>query len=188
MGEQSYAVAGRTKYVLVAVLVILAFFAAYGFAASRMASPPASAASYQNAATSACTGAGTGTGDGTGAACGMTGTDQAAAASGCDSCGTGTPADAPEGTAVVEGDVQRLAVDVSKGYFDPTVIRVKAGVPTELEFGQGSGCLAEVMFPQFGIREDLTSGGALVSLPALDAGEYEFSCGMEMVFGTLVVE
>jgi plastocyanin domain-containing protein len=27
-----------------------------------------------------------------------------------------------------------------------------------------------------------------VELPALEAGEYEFSCGMAMVFGKIVVE
>lgn len=96
-------------------------------------------------------------------------------------------AGAPEGTAAVEGPVQRIAVDVSRGYFDPTIINAKAGVPLEIAFGQGQGCLARVEFPDLGVDRDLTSGGATVSLPALKPGEYVFSCGMQMVYGKLVV-
>ena len=48
--------------------------------------------------------------------------------------------------------------------------------------------MAEVVFPEFGIFEDLTQGGVVITLPALEPGEYRFSCGMQMVFGTLVVE
>jgi len=100
------------------------------------------------------------------------------------------PADqgAPSGTAKVEGGVQRISVDLSKGFYDPSVIDAKAGVPLEISFGQGSGCLASVLVPDFGIDQDLTAGGAVVKLPATKAGEYEFSCGMHMVFGKIVVQ
>lgn len=95
---------------------------------------------------------------------------------------------APEGTAVVAGDVQTISVDLSQGFYDPTVIRAKAGLPLEITFGEGRGCLASVLIPAFGIDQDLRSGGAVVKLPAMQAGEYEFSCGMEMVFGSIVVQ
>ncbi len=36
--------------------------------------------------------------------------------------------------------------------------------------------------------EDLTTGAKTVKLPALQKGDYAFSCGMEMVFGKIVVE
>jgi hypothetical protein len=98
------------------------------------------------------------------------------------------PAGGPEGTAAVEGGVQRIAVDLSTGSYDPSVIHAKAGVPLEIAFGQGQGCLASVLIPDFGIDQDLTAGGAVVKLPAMKAGEYRFSCGMEMVFGKIVVQ
>jgi len=119
---------------------------------------------------------------------------------GCGGAGpTATPTQAPpaagdpfagtsEGQAEIKGGVQRLGIDVSKGYYDPTIVRVKAGVPLELSFGQGQGCLARVLFPDFGIDQDLTSGGATVRIPALGAGEYSFSCGMKMVFGKIVAQ
>ncbi len=89
---------------------------------------------------------------------------------------------------MLEGDTQWLDVNVSEGYFDPNVIVAQAGTPITLNFGEGSGCMAEVMFEDFDVFEDLTSGGATVQLPALETGQYTFSCGMEMVFGTLVVQ
>jgi hypothetical protein len=98
------------------------------------------------------------------------------------------PAGAPEGTAKVEGSVQRISVDLTKGYYDPSVIHAKAGVPLEISFGQGSGCLGSVLIPDFSVNQDLTNGGAVVKLPAMKAGEYSFSCGMRMVYGKIVVQ
>ncbi|MDO8964918.1 MAG: cupredoxin domain-containing protein [Coriobacteriia bacterium] len=93
---------------------------------------------------------------------------------------------APTGAATVEGGVQRISVDVSQGFYDPTILTVKSGVPVEIVFGQGQGCLASVLFPDFGVDQDLTNGGATVKLPAMKPGEYVFSCGMRMVFGKVV--
>jgi hypothetical protein len=104
----------------------------------------------------------------------------------CACCGTSS--DEPdEGFATDEGGVQTIEVDVSDG-FAPNVIRAKAGVPMEITFGQGSGCMAEVMSADLGFYEDLQSGPRTIALPALQAGQYGFSCGMEMVFGAIVVE
>ncbi len=102
--------------------------------------------------------------------------------------GSATDAGAPTAAAKPEGAVQRIAVDLSKGYYDPTIIEAKAGVPLEIAFGQGQGCLASVLVPAFDVNQDLTSGGAVVKLPAMQPGEYEFSCGMRMVFGKIVVK
>jgi hypothetical protein len=97
-------------------------------------------------------------------------------------------ADGPSAAAVLSGAVQTISVDLSQGYYDPTVIEAKAGVPLEITFGQGQGCLAKVLIPAFSVEQDLASGGALVKLPAMGPGEYEFSCGMRMVFGKIVVK
>jgi len=108
--------------------------------------------------------------------------------SGSASSGAPSVSGAPEGAAVVSGDVQKIAVDLSQGYYDPTVIRAKAGLPLEISFGQGQGCLASVLVPDFGVNQDLTSGGAVVKLPAMEPGEHDFSCGMRMVFGKIIVQ
>jgi hypothetical protein len=83
--------------------------------------------------------------------------------------------------------VQRVRIEVTDGY-DPAHIVVSAGVPVEITFSEGHGCLAEVLFESLGIRADLTVGGALVKLPALEPGLYPFSCGMHMVHGSVTAE
>ena len=169
--QPEYTLASRTKYVVLGVIVVLVFFAAYGFATARGGSAaPSGAAVGTGGAGDACAGGG----------------DGGAAAGACGGCETGAPAEKPQAAATLENGVQRIDVDVSESYFNPTIIDVAAGVPVEITFGEGSGCLAQVQFPDFDITEDLTQGGAVVSLPALQPGEYGFNCGMEMVFGTVV--
>lgn len=108
----------------------------------------------------------------------------------CACCGGAANAETIEGTAAVEGDVQRITVDTSKGYYDPNVIKLTAGVPAEITFTQASGCLGEVESADLDFYADLTSGDATIRLEAdtLQPGTYGFSCGMQMVFGTIIVE
>lgn len=81
--------------------------------------------------------------------------------------------------------VQRIRVVVSDDYY-PNRIEVIPGVPVDIEFSEGHGCLARVVFDEFEIEEDLTNGGATVRLPGLTPGTHEFSCGMRMVHGSVV--
>ncbi|MDH4139135.1 MAG: cupredoxin domain-containing protein [Coriobacteriia bacterium] len=167
--SQTYSASSRTKFILIAAAVVFAFGAAYSYAAQRAGSGEVAQADALPYVEGSVPG----------------GTGQAGGACAC--CGGG-PSEPIEGSATLGGDVQRIAVDVSGGYYDPNIINAKAGVPIEITFNEGAGCLAEVQFPDFGVFEDLTGGGAVVKLPALEAGTYGFSCGMQMVFGTLVVE
>lgn len=75
----------------------------------------------------------------------------------------------------------------ANGTFTPERV-AQAGTPLRLEFGPGSGCTAAVKFPDRGIFEDLTDGGGVVELPALQAGQYPLICQADMVMGTLTVE
>jgi len=83
--------------------------------------------------------------------------------------------------------VQRVHVTVTDGY-DPDAIIVEAGVPVEIEFSEGHGCLGRVVFDTLGVEANLEDGGAIVRLPALEPGTYGFRCGMDMVHGTLIAE
>ena len=159
-----------TRWLLISGLVAVAFFASYGFAVAQ-GGPSASRGSGGQSAG----------GDTSGADL---------AAGGCSCCGgTSAPAEAsdPE-AAVVEGDVQRISVDVTKGYYDPSVIELKAGVPAEITFSESGGCTAQVQSRELGFAEDLSSGPKTVKLPALEPGTYGFECGMSMVFGSIVVK
>lgn len=166
------------RLLVVGVLVVGAFFGAYRFAAARSAAPVEGGGLVQAATT------------GTGAP----GSAGAAGGAGCACCGSTAPTeggltgDKVEGVAALEGDVQKIDVDLSQGYYNPNQIVLKAGVPTEITFGQGSGCTAQVMSNELGFFEDLSAGPRTVKLPALEKGEYPFYCGMQMVFGKIVVE
>lgn len=164
--------AGPQRVIIIAVLVVAAFFGAYRFAEARNGS-----SGYVASAGLATTNP---VGD-------------AASVPGCACCGSTAPTengvtgDPVEGVAVVDGDVQRIEIDLSKGYYDPNVIVLAAGVPSEITFGQSSGCTAQVVSEALGFAEDLTGGPRTVTLPALEPGEYAFFCGMQMVFGKIVV-
>jgi plastocyanin domain-containing protein len=88
---------------------------------------------------------------------------------------------------VLEGGVQKVAVDVGSVY-TPNAIKLKAGVPAEITFGQSQGCTQIVESADLGFSEDLSSGPKTVKLQGLQPGTYAFSCGMQMVFGQIVVE
>jgi Cu+-exporting ATPase len=93
-------------------------------------------------------------------------------------------------SARLEGGVQRVAVTVKGGY-SPDVIRVRQGVPLELEFDrQESGdCTSRVVFPHLAVSAPLPAfGRTTVQLDPARAGSYGFACGMNMIHGTLVVE
>ncbi len=168
------------RYVLIAVLVALAFFMSYGYAVAKNGDAFDGTGGVANQGFIGAGGAGGCCGSGGGAPAG------GAPAGGGGCCGGGS-SEPIEGTTTVEGDVQRIFVDASRG-FDPNVIRAQAGIPIEITFSEGYGCMAQVMSRDFGFFEDLTTGSKTITLPALEAGEYSFSCGMEMVFGTIVVE
>lgn len=156
------------RWAMVLLLAAAAFFASYRYASARNGNPGDGA---NIAALPAIAGAGAGS-------------------SGCACCGGTTPpagADLTKG-AEIDGDVQKITVDVSKGYYDPSTIELKAGIPAEITFGQGSGCLAQVQSQELGFFEDLTGGPRTVKLGALEAGTYSFTCGMQMVSGTIVVK
>jgi plastocyanin domain-containing protein len=108
----------------------------------------------------------------------------AGGAGGC--CGGGGPKVSKQ--AEIAGGVQKIAVDLSSGSYNPSEIVLKAGVPAEVTFGQSSGCTAQVQSQDLGFSEDLTGGPKTVKLPALKAGTYNFACGMGMVSGSIVVK
>jgi len=162
------------RLVLIGALVVGAFFGAYKIA-SAVSGRKAATSGTATQGTSKSSGAATGE-----PACACCGSSQPTANG---VSGTETP-----GVATVAGDVQKISVDVSSGTYVPNVIKLKAGVPAEITFGQSSGCTAVVQSQDLGFQEDLTSGPKTVKLGALEPGTYAFSCGMQMVFGKIVVE
>ena len=86
--------------------------------------------------------------------------------------------------------VQEVDITVKGGY-SPNLIEVKKGQPVQLNFyrDEASSCSEELLFPEFSIRRDLPAfqTTSIEFLPK-EAGRFEFTCGMHMLRGSVVVE
>lgn len=91
--------------------------------------------------------------------------------------------------AVGGGGMQEVAIEVKGGY-SPAVVQVRRGVPVRLVFDrqETSGCSEEVVLGDFGIRRLPAHQRMAVELTPEEAGSYEFTCGMGMLRGRLIVE
>lgn len=169
------------RMLMFAAIVLLALFGSYRFAVARSATPTSTIASATATPASVATGAaGSNTAPST--------SGRSFQGSGCACCGGSRSAKTVKASAKVSGAAQSVTVDTSTGSYSPNTITLKAGVPARITFKQASGCLGQVVSSDLGFSEDLTTGDKTVQLPALKAGKYSFNCGMQMVFGTIVVK
>lgn len=173
------------RWLVIAGLVVVALFGAYKFA-SAVGGKPAVAAGAVSAATAH---------NGTVVPAPNPAAGSSSAGGGCACCGGGSTQPTAngvtgpqvDGTAQITGGVQAIAVKVTTVY-SPNVIHVKAGVPAEITFGSAQGCTAQVVSQQLGFSEDLSAGPKLVKIADPKPGTYDFSCGMNMVHGKIVVQ
>jgi hypothetical protein len=170
--------ANRVRLAVIVVLLAVALLGAYRYAdANKAQAQAAPGAQAQVASTGGNTGS---------ASPGSTSAGAAGGGGGC--CGGGGSSTPIAGAAEVAGGVQKISVDLSSGSYDPNVLKLKAGVPAEITFGQSSGCTGYVQSQDLGFEADLTGGPQTVKLPGLQPGQYNFACGMGMVSGQIVVE
>ena len=76
------------------------------------------------------------------------------------------------------------------GGYSPEIIRVQKGQPVTLNFYRKdpSDCLEEVVLGDFGVRKHLPLGQTTpIEIKPEQAGEYTFSCGMNMYHGKIKV-
>ena len=88
------------------------------------------------------------------------------------------------------GGVQEVTITVHGGY-EPAEVQLEKGVPARLVFDrqETSGCSEEVVLPDFGIRRFLPAfQKTTVELTPDREGSFEFTCGMSMLRGRLVVK
>jgi plastocyanin domain-containing protein len=91
---------------------------------------------------------------------------------------------------VSAGGVQEIKVLVKGGY-DPDVIVVERGRPVRLNFyrDETASCSDTVVFGDFGIARPLPAFQTTsVEFTPDRAGEFTFTCGMNMMRGKLIVE
>lgn len=86
-----------------------------------------------------------------------------------------------------DGGVQETTIRVKGGYH-PDRIEVRAGEPVRLKFlrQETAACSERVEFPDFGVSRDLPEGEEVIIELTPEAGEYDFTCQMGMLRGTLV--
>ena len=90
--------------------------------------------------------------------------------------------------AASSGSVQRVRIAIGGSGFVPSVVTVSAARPVVLSVGRGQGCAAGFLIRKLGINKDNSGGPVSISLGRVAAGSYQFSCGMEMVTGTLIAK
>ncbi|MFN2565883.1 MAG: cupredoxin domain-containing protein [Gemmatimonadaceae bacterium] len=89
-----------------------------------------------------------------------------------------------------EGGVQEIKVTVKGGY-SPDVIAVKQGIPVRLNFyrNETASCSEEIVFGDFDIARQLPAFKTTpIEFTPDKAGEFTFTCGMNMMRGKLIVE
>ena len=91
---------------------------------------------------------------------------------------------------LTETGVQEIAIKVKGGY-SPDVIVVKQGIPVKLDFyrDETSSCSETVILGDFGIARDLPAFRTTsIEFTPEKTGEFDFTCGMNMLHGKLVVQ
>lgn len=86
--------------------------------------------------------------------------------------------------------IQEQVIVVSGGY-SPATVTVRSGRPVRLVFDrqETNSCSEEVVLAAFGIKKFLPAHErTVVEFTPGTAGTYDFTCGMGMLHGTLVVE
>ena len=84
-----------------------------------------------------------------------------------------------------------IAVRVDASGYHPASVHAPAGKPARLVFTRTSdeGCGQQLVFPTLGIRKDLPLNQAVaVDLTMPASGSVAFTCGMNMLRGSVVVQ
>jgi Cu+-exporting ATPase len=92
--------------------------------------------------------------------------------------------------AAARSGAQTVTVVVQGGY-KPDLIVARRGVPLKMIFDrrEESPCSDEIVVPEFGIRRALPAHATTeLTLTPERAGEFEFTCGMNMLHGKILVE
>lgn len=92
--------------------------------------------------------------------------------------------------ATTENGIQVVKMAVEYSGYNPSVIKIKQGVPVrwEIDGKQLSGCTNQIIIPDLNISKKLSSGLNFVEFIAPNKGTLNFSCGMGMVRGKFIVE
>lgn len=89
-----------------------------------------------------------------------------------------------------ENGMQEIKITLKGGY-SPDVIVVQEGLPVRLDFyrDETASCSEQVILGDFGIARHLPAFQTTsIELTPQQAGEFTFTCGMNMIRGKIIVE
>ena len=79
---------------------------------------------------------------------------------------------------------------IVKGGYEPEVLTIAAGQPRRIIFDrrEEGACTSKVVFPSLGIEKELAPfKKTVLELPTTATGVIDYSCGMDMVHGRIVI-
>lgn len=87
----------------------------------------------------------------------------------------------------IRNGTQVFYLDASAGRIEPNLLEAAPGMPIELRFSRGGGCVERISFDRTAASVRLDEPGATVAFPGLDSGVYPFRCELSKVAGVLIV-
>jgi plastocyanin domain-containing protein len=96
----------------------------------------------------------------------------------------------PPAQATQQGGAQTATVEINDKGFNPSSLKLKAGVPAKVTFVRKTdeGCAKEVVIKEYGINRQLPLNEPVTVEFTPRKGEFAFACGMDMLKGKLIVE
>ena len=92
--------------------------------------------------------------------------------------------------ATLQDATQTATVEVTDKGFEPSSLKLKAGVPAKVTFVRKTDetCAKEVVIKEYKINRKLPLNEPVTVEFTPRKGEFTFACGMDMIKGTLIVE
>jgi plastocyanin domain-containing protein len=87
--------------------------------------------------------------------------------------------------------VQKQTIILNNGEYQPASFRLKRGIPAQLTVIRKSAdeCGEEIVFPAYGIRRRLPlNTPVIVRFTPRKKGNFSFMCGMDMMYGKVIVQ
>ena len=85
---------------------------------------------------------------------------------------------------------QNVTVEVTDKDFEPSSLKLKAGVPAKVTFVRKTDatCAKEIVIKEYKINRKLLLNEPVTVEFMPHKGEFTFACGMDMIKGKLIVE
>jgi plastocyanin len=92
--------------------------------------------------------------------------------------------------AALQNDLQTATIEVTDKGFEPSSLKLKAGVPAKVTFTRKTDatCAKEVVIKEYNINRKLPLNEPVTVEFTPRKGEFAFACGMDMIKGKLIVE